>query len=196
MITVGPRIVAAPWELKQRTARRVWVGTEAEVAPEPGPLALYRSAFPHRRVTWNRFHQLFEIVDDDGFQELVFWWDAKPEPDREFDAEQIAQMVEDRDGRPVRRWSAFDYAFVWRRIRELWEFNAQGTKREQKLVRRILDHNANVERTALRVQRQNVEDWMRDDRRYLPELVELQRGALPAEAKVHRIPIVQGFSPN
>lgn len=195
MITVGPRIVAAPWELEQRTARRAWVGYEAEVTPEAGPLALYYAAFPERRVSWNRYHQLFEITGP-GYQELVFWWDAEPEPDSAFTAEQIAEMVDSDQGRVVRRFMAFDYPYVLRRLREAWEYEQLGAARARRLVRRIADHNANVQRRVLKDTHELVEDWMRDDRRYLPELRALQHGATVLEAKVERVPLVQGFSPN
>lgn len=194
-VTVGPRVVAAPWELEQRTARRAWVGREAEVTPEPGPLALYRAVFPDRVVRWNVERQLFEIVSTDptsGFHEFIFWWDAAPDPadnDREFSAEEIAEMVDQGSGRVVKRWAPFDYGFVWRRLRERWEWEGLGAQRERKFVRRIADHNANVQRTHLAQQQATWDEWAKDDRRWLPVLAELSAGARPDVALTEKIPL-------
>jgi hypothetical protein len=140
--SVRPRYVAPPWERDLYAARRVRVDQEADVAPESGPVALYRSVWPERYVVWNVKRQLFEIrqrnpdTGADERVELVFAYDAPPNPDTGLlrSLEELEEMV--RQGHPslVRVYQPFDYEFVRRRLRERTEFLAAGLKHYSRRV--------------------------------------------------------------
>ena len=196
IIDVRPRYVAAPWELDQRTSRRIQVGREAEVVPEAGPLELYCRAFPDRAVRWDPERQLFEVYSTDpvsAFREYVFFWDAPPDPEtgEYLSAEEIAELVDRNDARLVKRFMPFDYAFVLRRMREAREYEELGNNRARKHARRIADHNANVTMRLLRAVRQMWDDWAEEDRRWLPVLSALHAGARPDVALTEKIPLKQ-----
>lgn len=200
-VTVTPRVVAAPWDATRvRAGRATAVGLEANVCPEPGPLAEYQSVFPHRYVAWSREHQLFEIrhVDpEEGTDErieLVFRLAAPPDPETQLPRteEELAELAKQRDPSIVRVFRDFDYAFARQRLREAYTFTSLG------LVR------YNAERTR---QRQRLEQSrtrgvagemaaaFNDIKRWMPTLAEYHRTGNAADALVEKPVIGTGFTP-
>jgi hypothetical protein len=186
-ITVHPRYVAAPWESAQREGRALWVGLEADVRPEPGPVDAYRSVFPDREIRWNHEHQLFEITQKDSVTgeesliEYVFFWDAEPLLDgTEIPSETVAEMVSKGGAGCVRRFMDFDYRFVERRLKERTEFLEKGALRYQ---RRIADRNHAKGVALLRQHGNDMAAILGEGRRWLPAMAAGYAGA--------RIPLVQ-----
>jgi len=129
-----PRVVAPPWEREKLDGQRsTYVGREAHVEPEIGPVELYRSRWPTRVVGWNVSRQLYMITDlkDLGWREFVCELDAPPDPEsgEPRSPEELAAMVESGDYSVVKVFRDFDYAFVNQRMREAMEFNELGTRR-------------------------------------------------------------------
>jgi hypothetical protein len=188
LITCSPRIVAAPWESDLLKGRRVRVGREAEVLPDPGPVAAYRSVFPDRRVAWNAAEQLYEITQVDGVTgeearlELVFYWDYPPKEDgTEWTDDEVAAMVQARTGGAVRRFMDFDYRFVERRLRERTLFLELGAVRYN---RRIADRNAARSRTKIRGHANDLAASLGEFRRWIPVVAGDTLGS--------RVPLVPG----
>jgi hypothetical protein len=165
----------------------MWVGLEADVRPEQGPVDAYRSVFPDREIGWNPEHQLFEITQKDGVTgeesliEYVFFWDAEPLPDgTEQTSEAVAELVQKGGAGCVRRFMDFDYRFVERRLKERTEFLEKGALRYH---RRIADRNHAKGVAVLRQHGNDMAAVLGEGRRWLPAMAAGYAGA--------RIPLVQ-----
>lgn len=184
-IRVAPRYVPPPWA--RRRWGRISVGTETGLEPEPGPLELYRSAFPWRRVVWNAREQLWEIrqrdpvTDEEYRYEFVFAWDAPPDSvTGELPSDdEVARMIEERSPRLVRVYRHFDHEFVWERLRQAHEFQRLGPKR---YVNRVAELNARARGSRLRYTASENAAALAEIRRFLPAL----EGTQPA-------PVVRGW---
>lgn len=200
MVTdIRPRVVAAPWE--PESARRL-VGLEADVAPEAGPLALYRSVFPERYVVWDRPRQLFEIrqqnpeTGHDERCEFVFTWDAPP--DAETGQPRTAAEVAELLAAPgaaraalVRRFRPFDYVVVLDRLRQWWDFRALGPKRYSDA---LAAKNARQERTVVHDAAREMAAGLGEIRRWMPALAEYQTTGRADLALVEKPVLVPGAS--
>lgn len=200
VITVAPRVVAAPWEAtRERDGRATFVGREAEVAPDPGPLADYRSVWPERYVVWHVPRQLFEIRQvnpDTGADErieLVCTLDAPPHDETGLPRsdEEVAALTAARSPLLVRRFRAFDYDFVRQRLREWQTFRALGAARysEERRQQR-LTHERSVRRDVVR----EMAAGLHEMRRWAPVLAEYQRTGNAGDALVHKPVLVPGAS--
>lgn len=137
------------------------VGYEGHVAPDPGPLELYRSVFPGRYVIWNAARQCFEIRERSGSE------------DRR--VEFVADMVEeppdpdalDARARKVRVFRPFDYEFVRQRMRERYEYEVEGADR---YTDKILERNRKLTNGRLRTVANDNAARIGEVRRYLPTL--------------------------
>lgn len=172
MVTVRPRVVAPPWEREALDgSRSTWVGREAEVVPEAGPLELYRARFPTRAVSWHVPRQLFVITDSGvpGWREFVCELDAPPDPERGTprSPEELAAMVEAGDFAVTRVFRHFDYVYVHRRLREAFEFVADGPER---YTHKIADRNRALTRSRTRSVAHRNAAALNEIRRYYPVL--------------------------
>lgn len=179
-VDVRPRMVAPPWE--ECPWRSVY--QEADVQPEPGPLALYRSVWPHRYVTWNVKRQLFEIREEnpvtgqDERVELLCFYDYPPDPEtgEERTDEEVALMVENRVPGMVQRFLPFDYEFVRERLRQRSEMlqdlsrHADRKAGYNRYAERIARRNRARRRSQIRDWSRETAAWLREDRRWLPVL--------------------------
>lgn len=178
VVDVRARVVAAPWE-RDALGRCVAVGREADVRPEAGPLELYLSAFPHRYVLWNVERQLWEIRQvnpesgADERVEFLFYYDAPPdETGHVWSEEELAQMIGSNDRRLVKCYQPFDYEFVRQRIRDRFEFHAEGAAR---LTDRRMARNRRRQMLRMTQGAQEMEYLLKHDRRWLGVLERAQR---------------------
>jgi hypothetical protein len=171
------------------------VGREAHVEPEPGPLALYRSVWPERYVTWNVARQLFEVREtnpvsgQDWRVALVYEWGAPPDPVSGLPRtdDEIAAMVEQRSPQLVQLYRPFDYPYVEERLAEWYLIRHCG---HRAVGERVRQHNAAQQARVLQRGREATKEWMQEDRRWLPVLEAVQRGERPDCALVERQPLV------
>lgn len=171
-VSVSPRVVAAPWEREALEGqRRTFVGYESDVRPEQGPIDLYLSRWPSRVVTWNRQRQLFQITDRDvpGFRELVYQYDAPPDPaaGEPRGPEELAAMIEAGDTTVTRVWRDFDYEFVRRRMREASEYLSMG---DERYLARVMEKNRRRQKRDNHARAGNMAARMNEIKRYLPTL--------------------------
>jgi hypothetical protein len=156
---------------------------------EPGPLALYRSAFPERYVVWNGEPELWEVrqlnpvTGQDEHYEFLYWWTAFDEKGNELDPEDVAALEAQREaylrGRnieaalalaiPVKLYRPFDYPFVIERLLQWQDFRAT-TAAERSA--RIAAHNRRVQERTTHDMKNEWEAWEREDARWLPVLAQ------------------------
>lgn len=163
LVAVRPRVVAMPWEVEP-TARRT-VHREADVRPEPGPLAEYLRAFPGRYVRWNTPRQLFEVreTDPDTGHDvrvaLVFRWLADPET-----------------GQLTRCFRPFDYEYVEERKADWYLTRHEGAGA---ISAKVHKQNQARQRALLRDAAREYAAGLNEIRRWLPVLAARMAGVRP-----------------
>ncbi len=174
-VEVRPRVVAPPWEREAKDGERTtFVGLEACVTPERGPLELYQSRWPERYVVWNRPRQLFEIRShtDAGWREFVFLYDAPADPTSgvPHSPEALAQMIEAGDLSIRKVFRDFDYEFVHRRMREAMEYD-EINRSSRILTQQVLAANRAIQTRDNKDLAARQAARLGEIRRYLPTLV-------------------------
>jgi hypothetical protein len=206
VVTVSPRVVAKPWEWDAcRSGRTVIVGREADVAPDPGVLAEYRTTWPHRYVVWDAAEQLWEVrqvnplTGDDESYEHLFLWDAPPDekggllsPDELERRIHMAMMGRDDHGL-TQTYRPFDYEFVRERRRQRHEW--LGLRGKQRMSAIIADRNAALKRSKMRGLVSEMAAGLNEIKRYLPVLAALQQGKRLDVALTEKLPFSAGGLP-
>jgi hypothetical protein len=185
-----PRCAPTPWESHVLAATRsTRVGREARVSPDAGPLALYLSAFPTRRVDWDRKRQLFVITDRraPGWREFVLEWVKWPDPVSETDDVELQkvlghlpQLIDEGD-RYFGSFAPLSYAYVHKRMRERQEFHKLGSN---KYAESIAAKNRAIGKRRIRATALNNAARLNEIRRWFPVL----------SGTGEKIPLVPGFS--
>lgn len=169
-VTVSHRQVAPPWARPALEGlRSTYVGRESYVEPEPGVLALYRSVWPTRDVTWDSKRQLFVITDraDAGWREFVYEYDAPPDPETgaPVSPEELAAMIESGRHGAWKCFVPFDYRFVRRRMREAMEYLSLGSVR---YAAKVADKNTRLGKSWIRDRVNHSVSRLNEIKRYLP----------------------------
>lgn len=171
-----PRAVPSPWEShKLRATRSTSVGREARVVPDAGPLALYLSAFPTRRVEWDVKRQLLVVYDRaaPGWREFVLEWVKWPDPVSDDDDEELKKILGhlpqfiDQGERYFGSFAPLSYAYVRKRMQQRAEFHALGSA---KYSDKIAEKNRAIGKRRIRSVALDNAARLNEIRRWFPAL--------------------------